>query len=333
MRRSTSPMSLTGPHAVENIFKRISRTFRLRPRDESTGASAYSGNLLASLLTMAWFVEARDPYTGGHLWRVSRYARLFSEAAGFGDADAARISLGGFLHDLGKIGVPDAILRKPDRLTDDEYAVIRTHPDMGKRLLSGHPLAALVCDAVFMHHERPDGRGYPRGLRGDAIPLMARIVSICDAFDAMTSHRPYRAAMPRDMALDIITERRGTQFDADYAAAFIMLGKSGQLDHVIGHSDRGIPLQSCPMCGPTLVTRSEHQAGDYLYCRNCGGGFRLKPGEERLIAVPTGERGNAPDLEPEVDSDLIARTVRAAVAVLPVDDLMRLSATPLGHRQ
>lgn len=110
-------------------------------RGEVNDLVSTADHLLASLLTMAWFVEARDPYTGGHLWRVSRYARLLAEAAGFNDADAARISLGGFLHDLGKVGVPDAILCKPDRLSDAEYVVIKTHPSVGLRLLSGHPLA------------------------------------------------------------------------------------------------------------------------------------------------------------------------------------------------
>lgn len=297
------------------------------------GAGNESTNLLASLLTMAWFVEARDPYTGGHLWRVSRYARLLAERAGFSDADAARISLGGFLHDLGKVGVPDAILRKPGPLTADEYAVIRTHPDIGLRMLSAHPLADLVRDAVLLHHERPDGGGYPRGLAGDAIPDMARIVAICDAFDAMTSQRPYRPGMPRDQALAIIRELRGTQFDARFADAFIASGEAGELDHVLGHSDEGIALQSCPMCGPTLVLRREHQQGDHLYCRNCSGEFVLEPDTSGLRAVPTGQQGDAIDLEPESDSALIARTVREAVASLPVADLVKASAIPHGGGQ
>lgn len=127
----------------------------------SIEARAHSSQLLASLLTMAWFVEARDPYTGGHLWRVSRYAYLLARSARLSDGEAARIGLGGFLHDLGKVGVPDAILRKPTGLTDEEYTVIKTHPHMGSRMLAGHPLAQLVNDAVLLHHERPDGAGYP----------------------------------------------------------------------------------------------------------------------------------------------------------------------------
>lgn len=313
------------------MFKRLSHWLTQDAGNESIEAATNSSNPLASLLTMAWFVEARDPYTGGHLWRVSRYARLLAENAGFSNADAARISLGGFLHDLGKVGVPDAILRKPDRLTEKEYAVIKTHPDIGLRMLSGHPLARLVSDAVLLHHERPDGQGYPLGLSGDAIPDMARIVSICDAFDAMTSSRPYRAGMPRDRAIAIIRGFRGTQFDAHFAGVFITLGEAGRLNHVMGHSDDGIPLQSCPMCGPTLVIRNEHNEGDHLYCRNCGGEFALATQGNCLVAIPTGKQGEATDLEPEADTALIARTVQAAVEALPVADLVKASAMPLGN--
>ena len=312
------------------VIKQLSEWLVPSDCPEASEPASQSGNLLASLLTMAWFVEARDPYTGGHLWRVSRYARLLAEAAGLSDADAARVSLGGFLHDLGKVGVPDAILRKPDRLTDDEYSIIKTHPSVGLRMLSGHPLARLVSDAVLLHHERPDGQGYPRGLAGAAIPAMARMVGICDAFDAMTSQRPYRAGMQRDHALAIIQEFRGTQFDDRFAKLFIALGEAGRLDHVIGHSDEGIPLQSCPMCGPTLVLRREQQAGEHLYCRNCSGEFLLEAQAGKLRATPTGQQGQAPDLEPDGDAALIARTVRAAVAALPVADLLGPSPAPLG---
>lgn len=286
-----------------------------------TGEAAAS-HLLASLLTMAWFVEARDPYTGGHLWRVSRYARLLAEEAGCDDTEVARIALGGFLHDLGKVGVPDAILRKSSRLTDAEYAVIKTHPDIGLRMLAGHPLAALVRDAVSLHHERPDGQGYPGMLEADAIPDSALIVGLCDAFDAMTSSRPYRAGMARDLALGIIAQESGRQFDPRFAQIFLKLGADGKLDHIMGHSDDGIPLQSCPMCGPTLVVQRNAEAGTRLYCRNCSGEFKLTAADGALLAVPTGNNGTAADLEPETDTELIARTVAASAAALPAAFLL-----------
>lgn len=287
-------------------------------------------HLLASLLTLAWYVEARDPYTGGHLWRVSRYAYLLAQASGASAEEVARISMGGFLHDLGKVGVPDAILRKPDRLTEEEYAVIQTHPNLGARLLAGHPLADLVRSAVHLHHERPDGRGYPLKIRGDEIPIDARIVSICDAYDAMTSHRPYRPGMPRSHALSIIAAERGRQFDRRLAEHFLDLGHDGQLDHIQGHSDDGIPLQCCPMCGPTLVLRREQHADDLLYCRHCGGEFVVKEEDSRALqAVPTGRRGTPANLEASADATLISRVVQEATKAMPLSALLKAASSTL----
>lgn len=295
--------------------------------EEKISVETTTRHLLASLLTMAWFVEARDPYTGGHLWRVSRYARLLAEQAKFNEAEAARVGLGGFLHDLGKIGIPDAILRKTDRLTDLEYEVIKTHPNMGTRMLAGHPLAVLVKDAIGLHHERPDGKGYPLRLSGESIPEVAKIVGVCDAFDAMTSHRPYRQGMPRDKALDILSSEKGMQFDARFADIFITMGQAGQLDHVLGHSDDGIPLQSCPMCGPTLVLRKSSKAGERIYCRNCTGEFEIKEGDQCLVATPTGRQGRPTDLEPDLDDELIQRTVIASVDAMPAMALLATSTS------
>lgn len=275
-------------------------------------------DLLASLLVMAWMVEARDPYTGGHLWRVSRFARLLAEDAGLSEAEVGRIAVGGFLHDLGKVGVPDHILGKRDRLTEAEYEVIKTHPDVGWRMLAGHPLAALAEAAVRAHHERPDGSGYPRGLSGAAVPLDARIVGICDAFDAMTSTRPYRRGMAIDEALAIIEDNLGRQFAEPWAQRFIALGRAGRLDHIVGHSDFGIPLHECLMCGPTLVLRRDQQPGEHVYCRSCGHEYVTVQGDGRLETAPTGRVGSPKDLEPEADAELIAAVVRESARALVV---------------
>ncbi len=271
--------------------------------------------LLASLLAMAWVVEARDPYTGGHLWRVSRYAALLCERAGTSMTVCARVSIGAFLHDLGKVGIPDAILRKPSALTDDERTVIQTHPDVGARLLASHPLASWARDAVQAHHERPDGHGYPRGLQGEGIPYAARVVGLCDAFDAMTSTRPYRAAMPVSEALRLLAAGLGSQFDDVLGRHCLALGADGLLDHIAAHSDDGIPLQHCMMCGPTLVLRREQGAGELVFCRNCGGEYRLQPAgvgndDAALEAVATGAKGSAAALAPVADVALIQRFVR-----------------------
>lgn len=273
-------------------------------------------DLLSSLLVMAWMVEARDPYTGGHLWRVSRFARLLAIESGLPDDDVARISLGGFLHDLGKVGVPDQILNKKDRLTDAEYEVIKTHPDVGWRMLSGHPLAGLAEAAVRAHHEMPNGKGYPRGLAGNDIPLDGRIVGVCDAFDAMTSTRPYRRGMPIDKALAIIEENLDSQFDREFGERFLALGHAGDLDHIVGHSDLGIPLHECLMCGPTLVLRKGQQAGEHIYCRSCTGEYVVEAQDGQLVTKPTGKTGSPKDLEPDADGELIGRLVRESARAL-----------------
>jgi HD-GYP domain-containing protein (c-di-GMP phosphodiesterase class II) len=276
----------------------------------------YTQELLKSLYVMASLVEARDPYTGGHLWRVSQFSGLLASRLNLPDRDVARVMLGGFLHDLGKVGVPDAILNKHDRLTEAEYAVIKTHPETGRRVLSGHPLAPLAVDAVFCHHERPDGKGYPRNLPYEAIAMDARIVGLTDAFDAMTSTRPYRVGMPVVKALGIIEECSGTQFDAELSRVFVRLGKEGALDHIVGHSDAGIPMQDCPECGPIIVIRRNQKTGDYVFCRNCGYKTTVIREDGRFAIAETDDHGTAEELQPEVDMLLVQELIAEAARVL-----------------
>lgn len=310
-----------------NIRNALGRWIAPQPQPQAP-AGGRAHEMLASLLVIAWMVEARDPYTGGHLWRVSRYAELLAEKAGLAHADVARVTIGGFLHDLGKIGIPDAILRKPGSLDADEYATIRTHPEVGARLLAAHPLAGLVLPAVGSHHERPDGRGYPRGLPGDEIPLDARVVAICDAFDAMTSTRPYRTGMPIDTALGIVRTHLGTQFDSELGAHFLALSDSGVFAHIVGHSDDGIPLQSCLMCGPTLVLTRASTPGDIVHCRSCGGEYRVTATSAGALGVaPTGRTGDARARVPAADIALIARVVHSAADRVSVQDM--LASLPL----
>lgn len=212
--------------------------------------------------------------------------------------------------------MPDAILLNPGALTDDEYSEMKTHPDVGLRMLAGHRLQLLVHDAVGLHHERPDGRGYPKELAEADIPVAARIVGICDAFDAMTSARPYRAALPRLEALRRLREGLGSQFDVSLTEHFIALGEAGTLDHIISHSDDGIPLQEWPMCSPPLDVKREHRVGDALFCRVCGGGFHLDATPKGLQARPTGKSGAPADLEPELDVAPVGRTLSAAASAL-----------------
>ncbi|CAG4882391.1 Phosphohydrolase [Georgfuchsia toluolica] len=272
--------------------------------------------LLKSLFGLSMIVEARDPYTGGHLWRVSQFSRLLSEVSGLTPRATALAELGGFLHDLGKVGVPDSILKRPGKLEDAEFDVIRTHPAIGQRLLTPHPLSHLAIEAVAGHHEMPNGNGYPRGLRGDAIPAVARIVAIADAFDAMTSTRPYRPGMPIANAMAIITERIGTQFDADLGRRFAGLASGTQLEHIVAHSEPGIPLLACSGCSAPMVVTRSHRVGDCVVCRHCGAQAKLVKTDGNYIVERLDERADAFALSPAADTELIGAMVEATAPLV-----------------
>jgi putative nucleotidyltransferase with HDIG domain len=168
-------------------------------------------------------VDAKDPYTAGHSQRVQRIAIALGEELGLGREQLEILRFAGLFHDIGKIGVPDAILTKPDRLTELEFEIVKRHPDDGARIVGRlHQLDAVV-PAVLHHHERWDGKGYPHGLHGDGIPLEAAIVGLADAVDAMTTDRPYSAARSLEEATDEVVRNRGTQFAPAVVDAFVAL--------------------------------------------------------------------------------------------------------------
>jgi putative two-component system response regulator len=181
-------------------------------------------------------LEVKDPYTRGHSVRVSRYSSVIAQALGVDGELLRQIELGGHVHDIGKIGVREAVLNKPERLTPAEYEHIMIHPVIGWRILS--PLlddVPAALNIVRWHHERPDGRGLPDGLVGDAIPLEARVVAAADALDAMTSGRPYRVQeLSFADAVAEIGRCAGSQFDADVAAAVVRAAGNGSLAPVAG---------------------------------------------------------------------------------------------------
>lgn len=176
---------------------------------------------LETMTALARAVEARDMYTGSHIERVRSYSLRIAGGLGIAGSAHKQLEYGAVLHDIGKIGIPDAILAKAGPLAPDEWDVMRRHPEIGRRVLEGVSFLAPALDAVAHHHERWDGGGYPGGLAGEAIPMAGRIVAVADAFDAMTSDRPYRSGRPLDVALAEIERGRGTQFDPDAAAAFL----------------------------------------------------------------------------------------------------------------
>lgn len=175
----------------------------------------------ATVRMLAFVIEAKDPHVHSHLERSFKYAKALTRRIDPVLADDPAIDHGFLLHDIGKVGIPERILGKPGPLTPEELEVMRTHPMIGGRIVA--PIRALKRAAAVIegHHERWDGSGYPRGLRGEEIPLEARIFSIADSFDAMTSDRPYRKALSLEQALDEVHKGAGTQFDPDCVRAFL----------------------------------------------------------------------------------------------------------------
>ena len=176
---------------------------------------------MESIQTIRYTVEAKDTYTRGHSDRVSEYSVLIGEKLGMSKEDIRRLQIGGLFHDVGKIGVPDNILQKNDKLTDDEYSEIKNHPTIGAQILSTASIFQDIIPIVKYHHERYDGRGYPEMLKGEDIPYLARITAIADTFDAMTSKRVYRDSLPLENVIEEFKRCRGTQFDPELDDVFL----------------------------------------------------------------------------------------------------------------
>lgn len=176
---------------------------------------------LQSIETLRFSVEAKDEYTRGHSDRVSEYSVLIGKRLGLPNSEIENLRLGGLLHDIGKIGISDSILTKNGKLTDEEYAEIKKHPVIGKNILSNAEIFQDILPIVLYHHERVDGKGYPYGLRDKDIPFLARIVSVADAFDAMTSKRSYRDELPIPFVKEELKSKTGTQFDPVVSMAFL----------------------------------------------------------------------------------------------------------------
>jgi putative nucleotidyltransferase with HDIG domain len=194
------------------------RTLRLAESNRLLEESA-----LEAVESLNATVDAKDPYTAGHSQRVQRIAVALGEELGLGREQLEVLRFAGLFHDIGKIGVPDAILTKPDRLTELEFEIVKRHPEDGARIVGRlHRLNAAV-PVILHHHERWDGNGYPYGLHGDGIPLEAAVVGLADALDAMTTDRPYSCARTLEDATEEIVRNGGTQFAPAVVDAFLTL--------------------------------------------------------------------------------------------------------------
>ena len=168
-------------------------------------------------------IDAKDRYTRGHSARVAMYSRMIAEKAGFTEEECEQVYYAALLHDVGKIGIHEDIINKVGKLTDEEFNEIKMHPVYGNQILSGIKQSPYLCIGAHYHHERYDGKGYPVGLAGEDIPVYARIISVADAYDAMTSMRSYREPMPPEKVREELTRGMGTQFDPAYAKIMLEL--------------------------------------------------------------------------------------------------------------
>jgi putative two-component system response regulator len=214
---------LTKPFEHSILRARIRSQLRLK---RLTDQLEHTENVIFML---AQAVEAKDAYTEGHLRRLRAYGEQLAVACGLGYNDIIAVRYGGILHDIGKIGISENILLKPGPLDDSEFTKMKRHPEIGAQIISQMRFAREVGPIILAHHENWDGSGYPQGLCGETIPIGARIIAIVDAYDAMTTDRPYRAALRNDEVIRRLRRAHGTQFDPDTLNIFLDLLVSGRL--------------------------------------------------------------------------------------------------------
>ena len=221
----------SGLRSVEQMKTIKEINIKLKEKNEEL-EKAY----LESIQTLRYTVEAKDSYTRGHSDRVSEFSVLIGKHLGLSEDDLRILRIGGLFHDIGKIGVPDSVLLKEGKLTDEEYSEIKKHPSIGKQILSNATIFKEMIPIVYYHHEKYNGTGYPEGLKGNDIPYFARITAVADTFDAMTSNRSYRNALPLNVVRAEIEKCSGTQFDPDIAKVF--------LDIIDYHYDEILEIQN-----------------------------------------------------------------------------------------
>lgn len=224
---------------------------------------------LQVVTALATAIDAKDPYTRGHSTRVSQYSVMIAKALGWEKERTDNLRYAALLHDIGKIGVPDSILNKPTRLTDVEFDIIKSHTTTGGEILREHTVVDAAEDVALSHHERYDGKGYPRGLRGKEISEEARIVGIADAFDAMNSSRVYRKACDRDYILNQLTGGRGKQFDPEYVDVLIKLWNEGRLEESLKSGQKSEK-------GDEAIEASLHEAVETFVSENVSPEFLVE---------------------------------------------------------
>ena len=217
---------VAGPEDLAVAYRKLNAAYQQTLRYAEDVRELYlrlQRSIGQSLLGLANALEAKDPYTRGHSERVGAWSRQIALAGGLSPGDVEIVAQAGLLHDIGKIGVPEVVLRKRGALDDGEWTLMRRHPVIGAQIVAPFECLAGADVVIRHHHERHDGSGYPDGLVGQAIPIGARIVAVADVFDALTSDRPYRAALPRAIALEHLVSGAGITLDEEVVAIAIGL--------------------------------------------------------------------------------------------------------------
>ena len=217
---------VAGPDDLAVAYRRLNAAYQQTLRYAEDVRELYlrlQRSIGQSLLGLANALEAKDPYTRGHSERVGAWSRQIAVEAGLPPDAVETVAQAGLLHDIGKIGVPESVLRKHGALDEGEWVLMRRHPVIGAQIVAPFECLAVAGVAIRHHHERQDGSGYPDGLVGEAIPVGARIIAVADVFDALTSDRPYRAALPRAEALNHLVSGAGITLDEEVVAIAIRL--------------------------------------------------------------------------------------------------------------
>jgi HD-GYP domain-containing protein (c-di-GMP phosphodiesterase class II) len=217
---------------------------------------------IGTVKSLAAAIDGKDPYTRGHSERVSRFSVAIAQRLGLDDDEVEKIRISALLHDVGKIGIDDKILKKPAALTDEEYDVMKKHPQKGYKIMSQIPAMKEFLPGMYMHHEMVDGKGYPQGLKGEEIPLMGKIVAVADTFDAMTTDRPYQKAMKFEDAVARIESFVNTRYDAEVVGAFTAACREGQIRP--GSVKLKRPVTPQPKSRIVNTSRRGRETGNYL---------------------------------------------------------------------
>ncbi len=260
-----------------------------------------------TLIALANSIELRDHYTVGHTWRVTNFALEIARELGWTDEKIKECEMGGVLHDIGKISVDDAVLRKPGHLTEDEFAKMKVHPEKGARLLQDIEFLAPCIPYALYHHERFDGRGYPFGLVGDQIPIEGRLLAVADTFDAMTSNRPYRKGLDPNFAISELEKGKGTQFDPEVVDAMVRCFKAGKIDRLLqDYYKKEEKSIACPFCSTYLRLPEGVEVDHEFSCGVCHRRIQLRFQNDMYYGelAPRSERAPMhtplPDSEPAV---------------------------------